>query len=155
MANLKTIYHSVASFNSVVGCPILIDTANSDPGVSVASGTPATVLTIATGADLAGNPFDFLPDYPLILKLFFTKVVMSGVVAYPNPEFIVTISGSTDFKCHLVDEKDFALAIKIKDWYTRPLTTVVSILPLPTLTGVTCKCLAGIALDNQNRAEEY
>ena len=155
MVNLKTIRHSVASFNSVDGCPILIDTANSEPGVSVTSGSPTTVLTIANGADMAADPYVFLPDYPLILKLFFTKVTMSGTVAYPNPEFIVTVSGSTAFKCHQVDEKDFGLVIKIKDWATRPLTTVVSINALPPLTGVTCKCLAGIALDNQNRAEEY
>jgi len=149
--SLITVYHSVAAFNNVAGCPILVNSAS---GVSCTSGTPEVVFT-ATGSDMALAPYNYLPAYPLLLKLFFTNVVMTGTVAYPNPEFIVTVTGPKGFTCHRIDEKDFALAIRIKNWDTMSLNTTVSINPLPTLTGVSFTCLAGLALDTQDNSAEY
>jgi len=104
---------------------------------------------------MALSPYNYLPAYPLLLKLFFTNVVLSGTVAYPNPEFIVDVAGPKAFTCHRIDEKDFALAIKIKNWSTVSLNTTVSITPIPTLTGVSFTCLAGLALDTQDNPAEY
>lgn len=145
--SLTTVYHSVAPFNSVTGCPIL---TNSATPVSCASGSDTGVLAISSGSDLTSGAYSYLPQYPLLMKLFFTSVKMDGTVAYPYPEYIVRVSGSTTFTCHRTDEKDFGLSLKIKNWDARCLDTTVSITPIPPLTSVTMSCLAGIATDTQD-----
>jgi hypothetical protein len=149
--SLITISHKIVNFTSVVGCPML---ANSATAVTCTSDTPGTVLT-ADGSELAANPYDYLTGYPILLKFFFSNVVMSGTVAYPNPEYVVTISGPKVFICHRIDEKDFGITIRIKDWSTKSLTTTVSLAIIPPLTGVSLSCLAGIALDTQDSPAEY
>ena len=147
--SLITVYHSSALFNSIAGTPIL---ANSATPVACTSASPTVVFT-ANGADLATDPYDLEPKYPLLLKLFCTEVVMTGTVAYPNPEYIVYITGPAGTTCHRLDEKNFGLTLRVENWSTAVLNTTVTILPLPTLTGVTFNCLAGLALDNMNRPE--
>ena len=148
---LITVYHSVVPFNSVAGCPILVNAA---AGVTCTSSVPGVVFT-AAGADMAADPYDYLPEYPLLLKLFFTSVVMSGTVAYPNPEFIVNITGPKVFVEHRIDEKNFGITMRIKNWDAISLNTTVSITVIPPLTGVSLNCLAGLALDTQRDPSQF
>jgi len=151
MASLTLVHHSVTPFNSVSGCPILV---NSATPVSCSSTASTGVFSVAAGSDMTGNPYNFSPRYPLLMKMFFTNVVMDGTVAYPNPEFIVNVSGPTPFKCHRIDEKNFGISLWIKQWDTKSLDTTVSITPISPLTGVTMDCLTGLATDTQDKSEE-
>jgi hypothetical protein len=119
------------------------------------SAAASTNVFTATGSDMALTPYLYLPTYPLLLKLFFTSVVMSGTVKYPNPEYIVDVSGPENFTCHRIDEKDFSLAIKLRGWNTKSLNTAITITVIPPLTGVSLNCLAGLALDTQDSPAEY
>jgi hypothetical protein len=145
--SLTPIYHGVASFNNIVGCPILVNSAD---GVACTESSSGLVFS-AAGADvLALSPYNFSSRDPLLLKLFFTGVVLTGTLAYPNPEFIVTVSGAVGFTLHRIDSINFSLSLGLKNWSARSLDTTVSIYPIPPLTGVSLNCLAGLATDVQD-----
>lgn len=150
--SLTTVYHSVLPFNNVAGCPIL---TNSAAGTDCTSGVNNGVLAIPSGGDLTASPYNYLPQYPLLLKLFFTNVILDGTVAYPNPQFDVNVSGSTPFSCQRIDDKNFALSLKVQNWDERCLDTTVTINPVPPLTQVRMNCLAGLALDTQDSPEVF
>ena len=146
--SFTTVYHTVSplnTFSSITGCPILV---NSATPVACSGAAPTVVLT-GNGSDLAADPYDYLPAYPLLLKVFFTNIVLSGTVSYPNPFFYVKVTGPTSFYCERRDDRDFGLSIQIKNWSAIALDTTITIEPVATLTGVTFDCLAGFALDNQ------
>jgi hypothetical protein len=149
--SLITIYHRVVPSNTINGCPILVNAA---AGVACTESVPGLVFT-AAGADMAADPYDYLPEYPLLLKLFFTNVVMSGTIAYPSPEFIVNVSGPKVFTEHRKDEKNFGISIRIKNWDAISLNTTVSITVIPPLTGVSLNCLAGLSLDTLGSQSQF
>ncbi len=150
--SLTMVYHTPALFNSVPGCPMLVSSA---AGVDCTSASANGVFAQNPGSALATS-HGYDTSYPLMLKLFCTNVAMTGTVAYPNPEFIVNVTGPASCTVHRIDEKNFSLALKIKDWNTKSLDTTLSITPIPPLTGVSFNCLAGLAYgDNQDRSPEY
>jgi hypothetical protein len=91
------------------------------------------------------------------LQLYFSSVVMTGTVAYPNPEFIVKVTGPfDDYTVHRYDEKNFGSTHFITSWGSKTIDVTVSILAIPPLTGVTLSCFAGIAIENvPDRSEEH
>ena len=139
----------------IVGTPMLVN--NPPTYYSVDTTAPVTVFGPYTGADFIADPYNFSPTYPLMMKLFFSSVVMTGTVAYPNPEYIVTITGPFEtMKIHQYDEKPFGVTHYISNWATKAINVVVSIKAIPPLTGVSLLCFAGTATENiQDTSAEF
>ena len=138
-----------------VGTPMLVNSPVTSYTVTQAA--PVTVFGPFTGADFIADPHDFSPTYPLLMKLFFSNVVMTGTVAYPTPEYIIQITGPFDtMKIHQYDEKNSGVTHYISNWATKAINVVVSIIPIPPLTGVSLLCFAGIGTENvQDASAEF
>lgn len=153
MALIRTAYNIDAVHT--VGVPLLVNSpATYYP---VTASTPATVFGPYTGADFTADPFNLIPAYPLKLQLYFSSVVMSGTVAYPTPEYVVTVTGPFDtYTVHRFDEKNFASTHNITDWLSKSITVTVSVRVASPLTGVSLQCFAGVATENvQDRSPEF
>jgi hypothetical protein len=153
MALVRTSY-SIDAVHTV-GVPLL---ANS-PAVyyPITTAAPVTVFGPYTGSDFIANPFNYTPKYPLRLQLYFSSVVMTGTVAYPAPEYTVTVTGPfDDYVVHRFDEKNFGSTHFISDWQYKNILVTVSVRAFLPLTDVSLQCFAGVATENvQDRSEEF
>jgi hypothetical protein len=138
-----------------VGIPMLVNSPATS--YAVTSAASVGVFGPCTGSDLIASPFNLSPSYPLRMQLHFSSVVMTGTVAYPNPEYIVKVTGPfEEYTVHRYDEKNFGTTHFVTDWQSKTMDTTVSIHPISPLTGVSLSCFAGIAVENvQDRSEEY
>jgi hypothetical protein len=138
-----------------VGVPLLVNSPAT--AYTVTSAASVGVLGPCTGSDFIASPYKLSPSYPLRMQLYFSSVDMTGTVAYPNPEFVVKVTGPFDeYTVHRYDEKNFGTTHFVTDWGSKTMDTTVSIIPIPPLTGITLSCFAGIAIENvQDRSEEY
>jgi hypothetical protein len=154
MATLIRTAYSIDAIHTV-GTPMLVNSPVTS--YSVDQTVPVTVFGPFTGADFIADPYNFSPTYPLLMKLFFSNVVMTGTVAYPTPEYIVQITGPFNtMKIHQYDEKNFGVTCNITNWALKAVNVVVSIIPIPPLTGVSLQCFAGIATENvQDASAEF
>ena len=155
MSLIRTAY-SIDAIHTV-GTPMLVN--NPPTFYSVASDSTAAVTVFGpyTGADFIADPYDFSPTYPLLMKLFFSSVVMTGTVAYPNPEYIITITGPFEtMNIHSYDEKNFGVTHTISNWANKAIEVAVSIRAIPPLTKVSLLCFAGTATENiQDASAEF
>ena len=130
------------------GCQIL--TTSPVAAVAVTNATsPVTVFSGFSGTDLIVPPNNFNPDFPLLLKLFFSGVTTNTTNPI-NYEFIVKVTGPFgEYKFHRYDSKDFGTAHEIPNWSTMgAIVITVSLIPITTsVTTVSCSCLAGFAMD--------
>ena len=146
MATLLRTSYNIDAIHTV-GTPLLVNSPAAY--YTVNKTTSATVFGPFTGADFIADPYDFSPTNSLMLKLFFSSVVMTGTVAYPTPEYIVQITGPFDtMKIHQYDEKNFGVTHYVSNWASKYINVVVSVLPISPLTNVSLLCFAGMATED-------
>jgi hypothetical protein len=154
MATLIRSSYSVDAAH-IDGTPMLVNSPAA--ATAITSAASALVFGPYTGANFIANPYNFSPTYPLLMKLFFSNIVITGS-AYTNPEFIVKIEGPfKTIKSHQFSEKNFGLTSYISNWTSSSAISVtVSIIPVPPLTLVSLNCFAGTATENvQDASAEF
>lgn len=132
----------------IVGCPLI--TYSPATNYSVNDSTTVSVFS-CSGSDLSAVPYEYNTKYPLLLKLFFTGVDMTGTITDAPIQFDVQVTGPFEtVHCNRSDEKDFSLTHYIKNWADISMNVQVSVMPMASLTGVSFSCFAGIAKEAYN-----
>jgi hypothetical protein len=140
-------YHSISP-TIIPGCQILAKSPAASVAITNAT-SPVTVFDGFSGTDLIVAPNNYNPDFPLLLKLFFSGVT-TNTTDPNNYGFAVRIAGPFDtYQFQRMDSKDFGTTKEIVEWSTMgAIAVTVTLIPITTsVTTVSCSCMAGLAMD--------